>query len=174
MIAASVSSLTHDSRYELHVLGLNLAAVSVETRARLTLSRRDAVRMQRALAGLAPSMEAVVIRARHHCEAFLVAPHGANAVRLWVRVLRHVRPDLLEQAHRPLHYYISGSRARVHLNAVAAGRYAPLEQRGAMPAGVKAALALAARCGTLGETLDGLFLNASEAVPTASPALAGS
>lgn len=150
-------------------MGLNLASVGIEMRARLALSRRDAVRMQRAVAGIAPSLEVVVIRARHHCEAFLVAPHGDNAVRLWIRVLRHVRPDLLEQAHRPLHYYITGSRAFAHLNAVASGQYAPLEQRGVMPAGVKAALALAARCGTLGETLDGLFLNPSEAESVASP-----
>jgi len=144
--------------YELHVFGLNLSAVPAERRSALALTRPEAARVLRSLAGAHASLEAVVVRARNHVEAFVAAPLEEGAARAWARQLRHVRPDLLQAGCRPLHYHLCGPAAARHLALVARGGLAPNPDEAVR--GVKAALGLAARCGTLGETLDGLFVRA--------------
>jgi glutamyl-tRNA reductase len=147
------------SDFDLHVFGLNLSAVPDPQRAVMAPSRTDVARVLEALAHGYPEVEAVVVRARNHVEAFVVAPAGSDVVRSWISLLLRFRPDLLRRSHRQLHYHLSGPTAQVHLFRVVCGRYAQPESRESVSAGVKASLALAARCGTLGETLENLFLS---------------
>lgn len=144
--------------YELHVFGLNLAAQGKMCPRPPSLTRKDADRLLSSLARSHASLEAVVVLARNHVEAFVAAPSGQKAVRAWVAQLRRVRPDLTEPALRGLHYHLAGEAAECHLGRVASGRLAATPA--AAVGGIKAALGLAARCGTLGETLDGLFVRA--------------
>lgn len=155
--------------YDIHVFGLNLSAVPVQERESLMLSTQEVAGMLEAVAATHPALEAVVVRARNHTEAFLAAPLGHPALRPWILHLRRARPDLLGPERRPLYYHLSGDAARAHIAALAAGHYTPQEFADSVQDGLKAALALAARCGTLGETLDGLFVRALLKAP-ATPA----
>lgn len=146
-----------ESMYDLHVFGLNLSSVCEDEREDLAFSQHDVTRLLADMALCYPDIETVVIRATNHVEAFLAAHVGTEVVRPWVMQLRRFRPDLLEQHRRPLHYHLSGQAAHVHLNRLTAGHYARNAE--AIAEGLKASLSLAARCGTLGETLDTLFLH---------------
>jgi glutamyl-tRNA reductase len=151
------------STYDLHVFGLNLSGTHQAEREKLALTRAQIANVLEALAAGYPTVEAVVVRARNHIEAFLAAPSGTDLVRAWLSVLRRFRPDLLHAGRRPLHYHLAGVAAQEHLLRIAGGRYAHEDATSSVHAGVKDSLALAAGCGTLGETLDCLFLNGLEA-----------
>lgn len=153
--------------YDLHVFGLNLSGMPDPQRRALALSRADTARLLRTLARMHPVLEVVVVRGSHHLEAFVAAPRGARAARAWIAGLRAVRPDLLAPALRPRHYHLAGAAAARHLGRVAQGQLAA--RPSSATDGVKAALGLAARCGTLGETLDGLFVRALGAARRVRP-----
>jgi glutamyl-tRNA reductase len=149
--------------YDLRVLGLNLAAGWEPTAP--TLSRGEVARVLRGMAARHPAVEAVVLRARNHVEAYVAAPHGSQAVRALLLQIRRVRPDLLDARCRPYYYHLREERARLHLHDLAGGRYSSEAASSSVHHGVKSALGLAARYGTLGETLDGLFVQALGASP---------
>lgn len=152
----------HDRSVDLHLFGLNLSSVPAGERGALDLSWEEVARVLRSFAEWYPGAEAVVVRARNHVEAYIAAPVGSDVVRAWVIQLRQFHPELLDRRHRGRHYHAAGSPAVAHLFRLAAGRYAVPEARCDVYTGLKAALAVAARCGTLGETLDGLFVRALE------------
>jgi glutamyl-tRNA reductase len=157
------------STYDLHVFGLNLSGLGQGEREEVALTRAEIADVLEALAAGYPTVEAVVVRARNHMEAFLAAPSGTDLVRPWLALLRRFRPDLLHAVRRPLHYHLAGRAAQEHLLRIAAGRYAHEDAASSVHAGVKDSLALAAGCGTLGETLDGLFLSGLEATSGKAP-----
>ena len=147
-------------QYELHVFGVNLGSASERDRRSMRLSQREVRQLLHSMAAAEPTLEAVIVRARNHVEAFVLAPAGTNAVRPWVAHLRRQRPDLLHPQQRSYHYHLAGEAAESHLTRLATGTYAPSEAGDTVSEGIKAALGLAARCGTLGRALDHLFLRA--------------
>lgn len=158
------------TRFPLHVLGVNVARLPEDERFALRMSGAETAWLLRDLAAAQPGVEVVVVRARNHLEAYLHAPAGADAPRLWLRHLCRVRPDLLLAQRRGLHYALSGATAARHLFAFVCGRFARQPDDPRLQLGVKRALGLAAASGTLGELLDGLFLRALH-VATAARAL---
>lgn len=148
------------SRFPLHVLGLNVARLPEDEQAALRMSGPEAAHLLRGLAAAQPGLEAVVLRARNHLEAYLHAPAGTDAPRLWLRHLGRARPDLLLAQRRGLHYALAGPAAARHLFGFVCGRFARCPHDPRLQRGVKRALGLAAASGTLGEVLDGLFLQA--------------
>jgi len=148
------------SRYDLHVFGVNLSAAPVGERGRMRLSPGEVRKLLRSLATSHPTFEAVVVRARNHVEAYVAAPAGTNAVKPWVAHLKRHRPDLLQPQRRSLHYHLAGQAAESHLARLAAGHFATSSSGYLVSDGIKAALGVAARCGTLGQSLDALFLRA--------------
>ena len=147
----------------IHVLGVNLAAAPAADRDRLRPGPEDLEALLRRLAQEQPHLEVVVLRARNHIEAYLAAPAASRAVLTWLRHLCRVCPSLLLARARSLHYRLSGAAAAQHLFRLTCGHYAPAHAADAVRDGVKAALVQAAACGTLGETLDGLFVQALHA-----------
>lgn len=117
---------------------------------------------------LDPTLEAVAVRGRHHLEVFVAAPAGQDVVRKWVMLLYRLRPEVLDDQLRHLHYHLAGVAAVAHLHRVGTGRYAADSEAG--PArvrqGMLAALATAAQCGTLGAVLEHVVMAAISAPPS--------
>jgi glutamyl-tRNA reductase len=148
------------ARYDLHVFGLNLGTAPEVARREMRLTQGEVRRILTSLASAHTAIEAVVVRARNHVEAFVAAPAGSDAVRPWISHLRQHRPDLLHPERRALHYHLSGPAAEKHLAHVASGRFVRGRSSSTATRGLKAALAVAAHCGSLGRNLDGMFVRA--------------
>lgn len=145
---------------QVHLLGVSFRTAPLAVREGLSFNYEESESLLRQARSEDPELEAAVVSTCNRTEFYLAHQLERGVIEGWLNRLRKLRPDVRILRGDCCRYQWSGDKAVEHLFRVAAGLDSAILGDVRILGQVKRSMAVASGCGTLGETLHRVFVQA--------------